>query len=145
MAQFLRLFQHKFNFSCYSSRDLEEALLDNESLLLADSCARLLRFLTGNADIVINNFDEHLIAVGNTASNKDGIQPLLTAQKWKVLSAEDKVLTLKWLIDHVFEQQSEDLHDHLNGYFTADDMRGFCAGQDALNNLYWYIDDLSAI
>lgn len=30
--------------------------------------------------------------------------------------------TLKWLVDHVFEQHSEELHDHLDSYSSADDM-----------------------
>lgn len=33
-------------------QDLEGALLDNESVVLADNCARLLRFLTGNVGIL---------------------------------------------------------------------------------------------
>lgn len=46
VSQFVRLFQHKFGFQSLTTQDLEDALLDPESLVIPDLCARLLRFLT---------------------------------------------------------------------------------------------------
>ncbi|XP_071454313.1 protein BCL9 homolog [Hetaerina americana] len=142
LAQFLKLFQYKFNFACVTTQELEEALVDGGSVLIADTCARLLRFLTGSSDIIIGNFETHF----KTAALESGSCPELTVllgdQTWNNLGPEEKVLALKWLVDRVLEHRGEELKQHLDETWRPDDMRGLCAGQDAFNNVYWYLDDL---
>lgn len=141
VSQFVRLFQSKFGFTRLSVQDLEEALLDNNCVVIADVVARLLRYLTGRKDIVIANFENYL-------------QELLTEKKsefehfqinnsgWQDFGPEDKLGILKWLVDHVYQEKEEELAEYLDDNFSPEDLRGICAGQDAFNNAYWYLDAL---
>uniref|UniRef100_T1J1I9 Uncharacterized protein n=1 Tax=Strigamia maritima TaxID=126957 RepID=T1J1I9_STRMM len=60
----------------------------------------------------------------------------------KVKSQGTGLNLLKWLVDHVHKKKEEDLMEYLDDHFCADDVRGICAGYDAFNNVYWYLDDL---
>ncbi|GBL74396.1 hypothetical protein AVEN_235362-1 [Araneus ventricosus] len=141
VSHFIRLFQKKFSFSCLTTQDLEEALVEEESVALADIFARLLRFVTGNLDILIANFETFL---RNLLIKEKAEVPrfLDNGTTWQDLAPEEKLGTLKWLIDHVYQEKEEDIADFLDENYSADDLRGICAGQDAFNNVYWYLDDL---
>ncbi|GFS82580.1 protein BCL9 homolog [Nephila pilipes] len=120
--------------------DLEEALVEEESVTLADIFARLLRFVTGNLDILIANFDSFLRNL--LIKEKAEISRFLdNGTTWHDLAPEEKLGTLKWLIDHVYQEKEEDIADFLDENYSADDLRGICAGHDAFNNVYWYLDD----
>ncbi|XP_046406071.1 collagen alpha-1(I) chain isoform X2 [Ischnura elegans] len=142
LAQFLKLFQYKFNFACVTTQELEEALVDGGSVLIADTCARLLRFLTGSSDIIIGNFETHFKTAALESGSCPELAVLLGDQTWNNFAPEEKVLALKWLVDRVLESRGEELKQHLDETWRPDDMRGLCAGQDAFNNVYWYLDDL---
>ncbi|XP_054709210.1 protein BCL9 homolog [Uloborus diversus] len=121
--------------------ELEEALVDEESVALADIFARLLRYVTGSSEVLISNFDTFL---RNLLIKENAVVPhfLDNGTTWQDLTPEEKLSTLKWLIDHVYQEKEEDIGDYLDENYSADELRGICAGQDAFNNIYWYLDDL---
>ncbi|XP_042894804.1 protein BCL9 homolog isoform X1 [Parasteatoda tepidariorum] len=141
VSHFVRIFQKKFGFNCLTTQDLEEALVEEESVALADIFARLLRYITGNVDILIRNFESFLRII-LIREKADVPRFLDNGTTWQELTPEEKLGTLKWLIDHVCQTKEEDIADYVDENYSADDLRGICAGQDAFNNIYWYLDDL---
>ncbi|KAG1701282.1 Protein BCL9 [Nymphon striatum] len=157
-------------FCLKGKMDLEDALVNSDSVLLADICARILRYLTEDSKILISTFEDSLKTVlseqnSNCALADDNSWSLLSPDQRKIPSKDTRemysiiqrqwhqlvpegsgtnhvVVILKWLIDHVLQEKEEDLMEHLDFHHSPDDLRGICAGQDAFNNLYWYLDDL---
>ncbi|KAG1701280.1 Protein BCL9 [Nymphon striatum] len=126
-------------FCLKGKMDLEDALVNSDSVLLADICARILRYLTEDSKILISTFEDSLKTV---LSEQNSNCALADDNSWSLLSPDQRVVILKWLIDHVLQEKEEDLMEHLDFHHSPDDLRGICAGQDAFNNLYWYLDDL---
>lgn len=136
MSQFVRLFQRKFGFQSLTTQELEDSLLNPKSLVVPDICARLLRFITRQSSILISNFEESLAEL----LQEKEVQ--FTKAPWRDLSPGDKLLTVKWLLDYAYESQGEELSEFLDDHFDAEDLRGIRVGQDALDNVYWYLEDL---
>ncbi|KAH8035168.1 hypothetical protein HPB51_004409 [Rhipicephalus microplus] len=116
--------------------ELEDSLLNPKSLVVPDICARLLRFITRQSSILISNFEESLAEL----LQEKEVQ--FTKAPWRDLSPGDKLLTVKWLLDYAYESQGEELSEFLDDHFDAEDLRGIRVGQDALDNVYWYLEDL---
>ncbi|XP_037287626.2 uncharacterized protein LOC119180618 isoform X1 [Rhipicephalus microplus] len=136
VSQFVRLFQRKFGFQSLTTQELEDSLLNPKSLVVPDICARLLRFITRQSSILISNFEESLAEL----LQEKEVQ--FTKAPWRDLSPGDKLLTVKWLLDYAYESQGEELSEFLDDHFDAEDLRGIRVGQDALDNVYWYLEDL---
>lgn len=116
MSQFVRLFHRKFGFQSLTTQELEDALLEPESLVVPDICARLLRFITQQPTVVISNF-------GSTLSELlQEKEVSFSKGPWKELSPGDKLLTVKWLLDYAYETQQEELSEFLDDYYDAEDL-----------------------
>lgn len=116
MSQFLRLFQRKFGFQSLTTQELEDALLDPDSLVVPNICARLLRFITKQATVLISNFEDSLSKL-----LQEG-EATLPKGPWRDLTPGDKLLTVKWLLDYAYEVEEEELSEFLDDHYDADDL-----------------------
>lgn len=126
VSQFVRLFQRKFGFQSLTTQELEDALLDPESLVVPDICARLLRFLTRQATVLISNFEDSLSQLLQGRG-----EVTFARGPWRDLSPGDKLLTVKWLLDYAYEVEEEGLSEFLDDHFDADDLTCGCTGSCA--------------
>ncbi|XP_033638632.1 B-cell CLL/lymphoma 9 protein-like [Asterias rubens] len=138
--QFVGLFRSKFQFTQFDLEDFEYSLAQEESILVADIFARLLRFSLQRTDIQIFNWEGYIqrFVQDRAPRSKD----FLIKFPYRGLNPSDRLLLLKQVVDTVYACHAEDLSDYLDDYYSPNDMRFLSIGQDAVNNQYWYFNDL---
>ncbi|XP_019621070.1 PREDICTED: B-cell CLL/lymphoma 9-like protein [Branchiostoma belcheri] len=140
VAQFLRLFRQKFGFADINTQRLEAELRQRESVPVADTLARLLRYLLSRSDIRLGSWEADVKRV--LAETGGQWKPFATGAAYADMDPYQRLVFLKGVADHVFEEKVEELSEYLDETYDPEDMRAVPIGQDSLKHTYWYFDDL---
>ncbi|CAH1251777.1 Hypp9156 [Branchiostoma lanceolatum] len=140
VAQFLRLFRYKFGFADINTQRLEAELRQRESVPIADTLARLLRYLFTRTDIRLGSWEADVKRVLSETGSQ--WKPFASGAQFADMEPYHRLVFLKGVADHVFEEKVEELSEYLDETYDPEDMRAVPIGQDSLKNTYWYFDDL---
>lgn len=144
VSQFLRVFQGKFGFVCFTAEELENAFLESENSTLFGIFIQLLRTLLPKRDVKQNTWQEVLeVELERRSSDRSLFDE---GKRYVDLKPEDRVLLLKQLIyylaDHLAASKDEQLKEFTKNFLNPDSSGVKPIGRDASNNIYWYFDDL---
>ncbi|CAH3118622.1 unnamed protein product [Pocillopora meandrina] len=144
VSQFLRVFQGKFGFVCFTAEELENAFLESENSTLFGIFIQLLRTLLPKRDVKQNTWQEVLeVELERRSSDRSLFDE---GKRYVDLKPEDRVLLLKQLIyylaDHLAACKDEQLKEFTKNFLNPDSSGVKPIGRDASNNIYWYFDDL---
>lgn len=144
VSQFLRVFQGKFGFVCFTAEELENAFLESENSTLFGIFIQLLRTLLPKRDVKQNTWQEVLeVELERRSSDRSLFDE---GKRYVDLKPEDRVLLLKQLIyylaDHLAASKDEQLKEFTKNFLNPDSTGVKPIGRDASNNIYWYFDDL---
>ncbi|XP_035668692.1 B-cell CLL/lymphoma 9 protein-like isoform X2 [Branchiostoma floridae] len=140
VAQFLRLFRQKLGFADINTQRLEAELRQRDSAPLADTLARLLRYLFTRTDIRLGSWEADVKRVLTETGSQ--WKPFASGASYADMDPYQRLVFLKGVADHVFEQKVDELSEYLDETYDPEDMRAVPIGQDSLKNTYWYFDDL---